>query len=140
VADPEAIKPELTETVAALRDWLQTADPAAVAGRLRERAWPSSRPAPIGPLAQLDFVERLAPDDRIAVRPGLRRRLTEDGRDHVVLRLVGRTLRFPAYCEPALRMVLSGGPYRVGDLPLDDDEDRLVLARRLLKEAVAVPA
>jgi bifunctional lysine-specific demethylase and histidyl-hydroxylase NO66 len=140
VADPAQVGPELTETVAALRDWLQTADPAAVADRLRERSWPSSRPAPIGPLAQLDFAAQLTPDDRITVRPGLRRRLTGDDAGHVVLRLVGRTLRFPEYCEPALRMVLSGGAYRVGDLPLDDDPDRLVLARRLLTEAVVVPA
>jgi hypothetical protein len=28
----------------------------------------------------------------------------------------------------------------VGDLPLDDDPDRLVLARRLLREALVVPA
>ncbi|HET6533417.1 MAG TPA: cupin domain-containing protein [Actinoplanes sp.] len=140
VADPDAIGPELTATVAALRDWLPTADPAEVAGRLRERAWPSSRPAPISPVAQLDFAARLTPDDRIAARPGLRRRLTGDGPDHVVLRLADRTLRFPAFCEPALRMVLSGDRCRVGDLPLDDDADRLVLARRLLREAVAVPA
>jgi lysine-specific demethylase/histidyl-hydroxylase NO66 len=37
-------------------------------------------------------------------------------------------------------MVLSGETYQVGDLPLDDDADRLVLARRLLREAVVVPA
>jgi ribosomal protein L16 Arg81 hydroxylase len=140
VADPQQVRPELAETVAALRDWLQTADPAEVAARLRERDWPSSRPAPVGPLAQLDFLETLTPQSRIAVRDGLRWRLTEDGPEHVVLRLVARTLRFPAYCAPALHLVLGGGAYRVGDLPLDDDPDRLVLARRLLKEALVVPA
>jgi hypothetical protein len=140
VAEADAVEPELTETVEALRDWLLTADPSAVAARLRERSWPSSRPAPLAPLAQLDFVERLAPDSRIAVREGLRWQLVEDGTEHVVLRLVGRTLRFPAFCAPAVRMALGGGMLRVGDLPLDDDADRLVLARRLLTEALAVPA
>jgi hypothetical protein len=140
VADPGQVGPELTETVAALRDWLRTADPAEVADRLRERAWPSARPAPISPLAQLDFAEKLTPEDRITVRDGLRWRLTPDGADNVVLRLVGRTLRFPAFCEPAVRAALSGGTQRVGDLPLDDDPDRLVLARRLLREALVVPA
>jgi ribosomal protein L16 Arg81 hydroxylase len=139
VSDPGQLGPELAEAVTALRDWLPTVDPAAVADRLRERAWPSARPEPIRPLAQLDFAEQLTVDDRITVRPGLRWRITEDSAEHVVLRLIGRTLRFPACCEPALRMVLSGGPYRVGDLPLDDDPDRLVLARRLLKEALVVP-
>jgi lysine-specific demethylase/histidyl-hydroxylase NO66 len=138
--DPDAIEPELTETVEALRDWLGTTDPADVAARLRERAWPAARPEPIAPLAQLDFAERLTPQSEITVREGLRWRLTGDGSGHVVLGLVGRTLRFPAYCEAAVRAALAGGPQRVGDLPLDDDGDRLVLARRLLREALVVPA
>jgi hypothetical protein len=111
-----------------------------VAERLRVRSWPSARPAPVRPLAQLDFAERLGPDDRIVVREGLRWQLAGDGPEHVVLRLAGRTLRFPAYCAPAVRMALAGGPVRVGDLPLDDDPDRLVLGRRLLREALTVPA
>lgn len=141
VADTAAVEPELTRTVEALRDWLLTADPAAIAGRLRERAWPAQRPAPVRPLAQLDFAERLTADDRIAARDGLRRQLLDDGPEHVVLRLAGRTLRFPAYCAPAVRAALDGAAHRVGDLPgLDDDADRLVLARRLLREALVVPA
>jgi hypothetical protein len=140
VGNADALEPELTETVEALREWLLTAEPAAVAERLRGRAWPSARPAPIRPLAQLEFADRLGPDDRIAVREGLRWQLVDDRPEHVVLRLVGRTLRFPAYCAAAVRMALGGGPVRVGDLPLDDDPDRLVLARRLLREALAVPA
>jgi lysine-specific demethylase/histidyl-hydroxylase NO66 len=138
--DPEAIEPEVTETVEALRDWLLTTDPADVAARLRDRVWPAARPEPIAPLAQLDFAERLTPDSEITVRAGLRWRLVEDGADQVVLRLVGRTLQFPAYCEPAVRIALSGGAQRVGDLPLEDDGDRLVLTRRLLREALVVPA
>jgi cupin superfamily protein len=140
VSDVGAVRAELAETVAALRDWLPTAEPAAVAERLRARVWPSARPAPIRPLAQLDFAERLTPDSRIAVREGLRWQLAADGPGHVVVRLVDRTLRFPAYCAPAVRAALGGGPLRVGDLPLDDDADRLVLARRLLREALATPA
>jgi hypothetical protein len=69
----------------------------------------------------------------------LRWRLIEDGADKIVLRLVGRTLSFPAYCAPALRTVLGGGSWRVGDLPLETDEDRVVLARRLLRESLVTP-
>jgi ribosomal protein L16 Arg81 hydroxylase len=141
VADPEQVDAELTETVEALRDWLLTAEPAAVAERLRERVWPAARPAPIKPLAQLDFAERLTADDVIAARDGLRWRLSGDGSEHVVLHLVGRTLRLPGYCAPAVNAALGGAPQRVGELPgLDDDTDRLVLARRLLTEGLAVPA
>ena len=139
VGDPQAVGPELTETVAALRDWLGTVRPAEIAERLRARDWPSARPEPVSPLAQLDFAAGLGVGDEIRAREGLRWRLTEDGAEHVVLCLVGRTLRFPAYCAPALRMALGGEPLRVGDLPLDDDADRLVLARRLLNEALVVP-
>jgi cupin superfamily protein len=140
VADPEALEPTLTETVTALRDWLLTAEPAAVAARLRDRAWPAKRPAPIRPLAQLEFAEKLTPGDSIIVREGLRWQLVPDGAEHVVLRLTGRTLRFPAYCEKAVRTALDGTAHPVTDLPgLEDDADRLVLARRLLREALTVP-
>ncbi|MEU4776261.1 cupin domain-containing protein [Micromonospora sp. NPDC023644] len=140
VADPDAIEPELTETVEALRDWLLRADPAVVAARLRQRAWPAARPAPIRPLAQAAALAALDVDTRLAPRPGLRWRLTPRG-DRVALVLFDRTITLPASCAPALHALLGAGPVRVGDLPgLDDDADRLTLARRLLREAVLVPA
>ncbi|MFG1804083.1 cupin domain-containing protein [Micromonospora carbonacea] len=141
VADPDAIEPELTETVEALRDWLLRADPAAVAARLRERAWPAARPAPIRPLAQAAALAAVDADTRLAARPGLRWRLDPAGDDRVALRVFDRVLTLPAGCGPALRALLTGAVSRVGDLPgLDDDADRVVLARRLLREAIAVPA
>ncbi|MEU1687609.1 cupin domain-containing protein [Micromonospora sp. NPDC005707] len=141
VADPDAIEPELTETVEALRDWLLRADPAAVAARLRARAWPAARPAPIRPLAQAAALATLDADSRVAPRAGLRWQLTPTGDGKVALRLVDRTITLPGTCEPALRALLAGEVTRVGDLPgLDDDADRLVLTRRLLKEAVLTPA
>ncbi|WP_422748689.1 cupin domain-containing protein [Micromonospora sp. WMMD1219] len=141
LADPDAIEPELTETVEALRDWLLRADPAAVAGRLRARVWPAARPAPIRPLAQAQALARLTADSEVAVRGGLRWQLTPAAGGRVTLRVPDRTLTLPSTCEAALRALLTGEVTRVGDLPgLDDDADRLVLARRLLKEAVLTPA
>lgn len=141
VADPDAIEPELTETVEALRDWLLRADPAAVAARLRNRAWPAARPAPIRPLAQAAALTSLDADSRVALRAGLRWQLAPAGDGKVALRLFDRTITLPAQCEPALRALLTGEVTRIGDLPaLDDDADRVVLARRLLKEAVLTPA
>ncbi|MEQ4303530.1 cupin domain-containing protein [Plantactinospora sp. B6F1] len=147
VAEADEIGPELTETVEALRDWLPRADPAAVAARLRARAWPAARPAPIRPLAQAAAITALDAETRLVPRDGLRWRLTAaqqaedgDGPDRVALSLFDRTVTFPAQCEPALRAFLAGRVHRVGDLPgLDGDADRIVLARRLLREAVAVP-
>ncbi|TCB87798.1 cupin [Micromonospora zingiberis] len=140
LADPDAIEPELTETVEALRDWLLRADPAAVAGRLRQRAWPASRPAPIRPLAQAAALAALTADSQVTVRPGLRWQLTTAG-DRVTLHLFDRTITLPAYCEPAVRALLTGAVTRIGDLPaLDTDADRLTLTRRLLREAALTPA
>ncbi|WP_444951529.1 cupin domain-containing protein [Micromonospora ureilytica] len=141
VADPDAIEPELTETVEALRDWLLRADPGAVAARLRQRAWPAARPAPIRPLAQADALATLDADSRVTVRPGLRWQLVPHDADTVAVRLFDRTITLPASCEPAARALLSGTVTRVGDLPgLPDDADRVTLTRRLLREAVVVPA
>ena len=63
------------------------------------------------------------------------------GPDAALLELPDRTVRFPAFCAPAVRAVLAAaGTVRVGDLPGLDGEDQVVLVRRLLREAVAVPA
>ncbi|MEU1243590.1 cupin domain-containing protein [Micromonospora parva] len=141
VADPDAIEPELTETVEALRDWLLRADPGAVAARLRQRAWPAARPAPIRPLAQADALATLDADSRLTLRPGLRWQLVPHDPETVAVRLFDRTITLPASCEPAARALLTGTVTRVGDLPgLPDDADRVTLARRLLREAVLVPA
>jgi ribosomal protein L16 Arg81 hydroxylase len=141
VTDSDQLAPELAQTAAALRDWLAGADPAAVADRLRHRAWSGTRPAPIRPLAQAAALTSLDAETMIEARRGLRWRLTPDGDDRIRLRLLDRTVSFPAFCTDALRALLTGdGPIRVGDLPgLDDDHDRVVLVRRLLREAVAVP-
>ncbi|GIE35738.1 hypothetical protein Ait01nite_087830 [Actinoplanes italicus] len=138
--DPDEVGAELEQTVATLRSWLSTVQPAQIADRLRNRSWPAARPAPISPLAQLDFADALTAADVVTVRPGLRWLLGENDADQVALRLTGRTMSFPAYCGPALRLALDGAPHRVGDLPLADDADRLVLARRLLTEGVLIAA
>jgi bifunctional lysine-specific demethylase and histidyl-hydroxylase NO66 len=140
VTDPAALAPHLTATTAALRDWLARADPSVVASRLAKRVWPASRPAPLRPLAQAAAVEMLDARTVVAARAGLRWRLARRGEDDIVLSLVDRTVSLPAFCEPALRTLLEGPPIAVGDLPGLEPDDRLVLARRLLREAIAVPA
>jgi hypothetical protein len=140
LTDGDELAPQLAETVEALRDWLSRAEPAAVARRLADRVWPATRPAPIRPLAQADAIAAVDRDARITVRPGLRWTLSPAGDDRVALRAFDRELSFPGFCEPALRALLTGRVTRVGDLPGLDSDDAVVLARRLLKEAVAVPA
>ena len=108
--------------------------PDAVAARLRPDAWLAGRPAPLAPVAQRAALDALTPDTVIAVRRGLACQF-----ERPALRLADREITFPPVCAAAVERVLAGPPVRIGDLPgLDDDHDRLVLARRLLVEAVVV--
>jgi bifunctional lysine-specific demethylase and histidyl-hydroxylase NO66 len=139
VADPAQVAPHLADTVRALRDYLASVDPEQVADRLRAQAWPKSRPGPVPPLTQAAAIAALDQDTALVVRPRLRytMRTVDDG---VLLALPDKQIRFPVSTEPALKAALSGHTVQVADLPGLDADDRLVLARRLLREAVCVPA
>jgi lysine-specific demethylase/histidyl-hydroxylase NO66 len=138
VADPDQLGPDLAATVDALSGWLQKADPAAVADRVRRRVWTATRPEPISPLAQAAVARDIRDDTEIRVRGGLRHRLlsTSDG---LVLETPDRTLRLPLSTEDAVRAVLAGQTLLAGGLPGLDAADGRTLAARLLREAVAVP-
>jgi hypothetical protein len=137
--DESQLAGQLAGTVSALREALRRPDVAEVAGRLRARIWPATRPAPIRPLAQAAALGTLDQDTLVAPRAGLRWHLRA-GPDAAHLELPDRTIRLPGYCAPAVRALLAAVAVRVGDLPgLADDDDRLVLVRRLLREAVVVP-
>jgi ribosomal protein L16 Arg81 hydroxylase len=140
LTDADDLAPQLAETVGALRDWLSRAEPAAVADRLSRRVWPATRPAPIRPLAQALAIERLDAGSRLAPRAGLRWTLAPAAPGRVALRTSHGELTLPDWCGPPVRALLTGRVTRVGDLPGLDPDDALVLARRLLREAVLVPA
>jgi hypothetical protein len=136
-ADRDVIEPAFADTVKAMHAWLDRLSPEAVAEQLRPDAWRAGRPEPLAPIAQRAALDTLTPDTVLTVRRGLSYRLT--GGDRLALHLPDREVTFPALCGPAVRRVLAGPPIRVGDLPgLEDDQDRLVLARRLLVEAVVL--
>jgi lysine-specific demethylase/histidyl-hydroxylase NO66 len=139
-ADAKALAPVLADTVAALHVWLDSVTPEDVAAQLRTPAWTASRPAPLRPVAQAAALPRLGPDVLVATRPGLPLQLDDPAGGHVTVHLPDRTLTLPATCAAALRTALDGRPHRIGDLPGLDDADRLVLARRLLREAALVLA
>jgi ribosomal protein L16 Arg81 hydroxylase len=140
VTEQEHLAPHLVATVEALLDWLPRLDTGTVAERLRESAWKATRPAPIRPLAQTAVMADLDVDTVLAPRRGLRWRIADAGSDAVALHLVDRTITIPAYCEPALRALLAGPSVRIGDLPQLVAADQLTFTRRMLREAVVVPA
>jgi lysine-specific demethylase/histidyl-hydroxylase NO66 len=129
---------QLAETVEQLVVRVRRADVADVEPLL-VRSWlPAAKPAPISPIAQAVALHALTVDDAVQRRPALRYTIAIG--DQVVLRLTSRTLRLPLATAPAVRALLSGDRFRVGDLPGLDPDDAIVLVRRLLKEAVVVPA
>lgn len=57
--------------------------------------------------------------------------------DKALLVFGGRALTLPSFTEPQLRALLRGGPIRAEELPSGlDDQARLVLVRRLVREGV----
>jgi ribosomal protein L16 Arg81 hydroxylase len=120
--------------------WLERLPPEQVQERLSRRLGNAVPAEPLRLLAQTATARDLAPDTPLRPRYGLRRRL--ETRDDVVdLQLEGRTVSLPAVARPALERLL-GGPCTPTDLTAHglDEPGALVLARRMLREGVLVPA
>ncbi|MCS7475612.1 cupin domain-containing protein [Umezawaea endophytica] len=139
VADPERLAPHVADVVKLLGSALADADPSDVADRVRRRVWSGNLPRPLAPLAQATAAREAAEEDAVRWRPGLRFRLSTEG-DRVVLDLPHDRMTLPARTAAALDLLAEGGVVRIGDLPGLPAEDQRVLARRLLKEGVLVPA
>ncbi|MGY1593732.1 cupin domain-containing protein [Geodermatophilus sp. SYSU D00708] len=138
LADPAAVRDDVTAVVAGLKEWLDRVDPAEVADRLRSRTWAQVRPEPVAPLAQATAAAALSPDTVLRVRRRLRCRLGEPVDGRVTLVAGRRTLELPADTRPALAGLLAAGELKVADLPGLDAADQLTLARRLVTESIAV--
>lgn len=115
---------------------LEVADGAAA--RLSRRHAERTRPAPVRPLAALQAAEH-ADTATVRWRRGLVASIDHD-LERVELRLVDRTITFPASCGPAVDALRRGLVADAGSVPGLDCADATVLIRRLLREAVVVPA
>jgi bifunctional lysine-specific demethylase and histidyl-hydroxylase NO66 len=138
VSDPDRLAPHLAAVLDALGPALRGVDAGRLAEAVRGRVWSGGRPEPVPPLAHAGAATGLGPSDAVRLRRGLGHRLS-DG-DPPELAMADRTLRFPDGTRPALRALLAGAPVVVGSLPGLDDDSRLVLVRRLLREGVLVMA
>ncbi len=139
LSDPKAVEPDLEATVLALQRWLEDARTEDVAARVRRRTWGATRPAPVSPLAQAAALRALDADTSLHLRPHVRVAIDAVG-DDLRLSFADRNLTLPSSTRPALDAVLSGAVLAAGSLPGLDEADSLVLARRLLREALVVPA
>lgn len=123
-------------TFRALFDTLaREAQLAPILQRLAEDFVTSRRPALYGCLQELEST--LSLESTIAPRPDLIYLLCEEDEKLVVL--FGATqISFPGFVREALVSALERGPFVVRDLPQLDDEGKLVLVRRLLREGLLV--
>ncbi|TQR83528.1 cupin [Mycobacterium hodleri] len=141
VTDQSEMVATVTKLVAELTDRLrdhvsELGEEAAT--RMRSRYADRTRPVAVRPLASLAAAEQAA---TIAVRwrhglvATVRRR---DGRVHLVL--PDRTVSLPDVCADAIAALHAGLVADAGALPGLDAADGEVVIRRLLREAVVVPA
>lgn len=142
--DGEALRPLVAATLDALRDALDDPDlrdavTTEVARALARRRARDSPPDPVRPLATIAAVDALGPDSVVVARAGLRPRVVS-GDATVSIRLRATTVTLPIAAAAAVSRLLGGDPVRVGDLPELDTESALVVARRLLREAIIVVA
>lgn len=136
--DPDQLAPHLEEVAAILADHVRATPATAVARKARRNSWSSYRSGPLGPLAQAAAIRELQIGHVVRLRPGIRYRLVLG--DRVLLQLADRTISLPSATGPAMERLCGGDDVKVGELPGLDDADQLVLVRRMLTEAVVVPA
>ena len=146
LSDPAVLAPQLAAAASALAQFAAQVDATpdealtkALAARMGAGLAESTRPEPISPLAQSAAVAALQPDTVLRARAGLRY-TTAEGNGQLVLSYLDRTLSLPVAANDAVLYALSTECFTPADLPGLDADEQLVLARRLLREALAVPA
>jgi hypothetical protein len=139
LGDPDALADVLAETLADLVAAIQSdpVTPAAAAASLAHRLTNITRPEPVRPLATVAGLARLDTASVVRWRLGLAGSVTSRG-DTVSLVAGTRTLTLPATTLGALEHLLLGESTSVGSLPGLDDEDSIVVCRRLVREGVLV--
>lgn len=139
LGDPAVLEPQLRDTLTALRGYLDAIPVGAVADRVTGDLIRQTRPAPIGPLAQLAAAGSVHLAMPLRLRPGLRCTLLRDDAG-LRLRMLDKAVSLPQGAEAALKTVLARQAFTPADLPGLDATEQLALARTLLREAVVVPA
>jgi hypothetical protein len=116
----------------------RSADAVPILDRLAEDFVRSRRPDSYGRLQALHDATPVTRETRIEPRPHLVYRLREEG-DNVTVLFGSTTITLPAFAREPLAFALRGPPFLVRDLPGDlDEEGKVVLVRRLIKEGLLV--
>ena len=127
---PEGSADQLVERLAA------RLGPQDVSRRLRTKLVRTRRPVLDGQLSQLRALAALDVDTELERRQTVLFDLTLAGDGTVSLAFEGKTIGFPAHARDELEFAAAAEePFRPADLPGRlDDEGRLVLCRRLVRE------
>ncbi len=133
--EDEAFTREVAERLRGIGDSVAGLDPEEVTRTLRRKVF-TTRQSVLG-----GQIHRLLALDRVSDQSIIRRREGSiciiDLVDGEVSALLGdRELRMPVWVEPALSLAAAGGAIQVGDLPGLDEDGRIVLARRLIREGL----
>jgi mannose-6-phosphate isomerase-like protein (cupin superfamily) len=133
--DPDALTATVTERLAALRSWLDGADPAALADTLTRRFVTARAATPSG-ISALVREQTIGTDTRVH-RRRFARCLLRPADARIELVLADRTVSFPAVASVVLRAILEAESFTAADLPDDLDlAGRLVVVRRLVAEGL----
>jgi hypothetical protein len=118
-----------------LEELRERLDPDEVARRMRRRFVRTRRPVPNGDLSQLRALAGLEHETPVERRETVIADVEADA-DEAVLVFEGKELRFPAFVRADVEFCAEARePFRPADLPGDlDEEGRLVLVRRLVRE------
>jgi mannose-6-phosphate isomerase-like protein (cupin superfamily) len=131
------IRDDVAELLRTVGSRLQHVDPDDVVRHEIERVGRRSAPLPAGVLRGVLDPSTIA--DTTLLRPAPRLRVDAGADDAVVIRGERTRLTAPAFVRPALEALVGGTALRVCDLPGLDADDRLVLARRLVRDGFATP-
>ena len=103
--------------------------------RMAEDFVTSRRPDLYGCLQEIDAP--LVLDSEVAPRPDLNH-LVREADEKIVVLFGSSEISFPGFVRDALDFALDHGPFAIRDLPQLDDEEKLVLVKRLLREGLLV--
>lgn len=124
----------LTGAIGSAATALSEADPVELADAEHRRRRPRLRHE--GHVSSVVALDELGPGSCVRVRPGPPPVLSTEDHGRLRLDLGDRVLHLPAVARPALELLLDGDVVAVGNLPDLDEESRMVMARRLVREGM----
>lgn len=132
--DPDALAAAVATRMDELAGWVESRDPAALAGRQAETFWSARQPVLRGQLTAVEAPPLITDETVVRRRSGVRPFLRSDG-DRLTVVLADRQVAMPAHAAEAVEELLAGAPVQVGTVPGGlDAAGRHILVHRLVRE------